>query len=158
MAKTERRLRFLGPGLKHLLGRFGLAIGGGFISSLAYPREGLWPMIFIAVIALLYSVRTLGFWQSFWVGYVGGFCFYVSQIEWMSLYLGPVPLLALSLLQPPLGCPLRLAHLALQQGRLAARDRDAARRRARRAQSWSRGNRDEPAGARLACADRAACD
>ena len=99
MAKTERRLRFLGPGLKHLLGRFGLAIGGGFISSLAYPREGLWPMIFIAVIALLYSVRTLGFWKAFWVGYVGGFGFYVSQIEWMSLYLGPVPLLALSLLE-----------------------------------------------------------
>ena len=76
-----------------------LAIVGGLSSSLAYPREGLWPIIFLSVIALLLSVRGLSFWRSFWVGYLGGFCFYVSQIEWMSHYLGPVPLLALSTLE-----------------------------------------------------------
>ena len=76
-----------------------LAIFGGLSSSLAYPREGLWPVIFVSVIALLLSVRGLGFWRAFWVGYLGGFCFYVSQIEWMSHYLGPVPLLALSTLE-----------------------------------------------------------
>ncbi|MEO0067346.1 MAG: hypothetical protein RJB63_471 [Actinomycetota bacterium] len=82
-----------------MLIRVALAIGGGLLSSLAYPREGLWPMIFAAVIALLLSVRGLGFGKAFWVGYAGGFFFYVSQIEWMSLYLGPVPLLALSMLE-----------------------------------------------------------
>ena len=76
-----------------------LAIAGGLGSSLAYPREGLWPVIFLSVIALLLSVRGLSFWRAFWVGYLGGFGFYVSQIEWMSLYLGPVPLLALSTLE-----------------------------------------------------------
>ena len=99
MAKTGRLAGIRRLGLKPIVRRFALAIGGGLISSLAYPREGIWPMIFIAVIALLLSVRGLGFSKSFWVGYVGGFCFYVSQIEWMSLYLGPVPLLALSLLE-----------------------------------------------------------
>lgn len=76
-----------------------LAIFGGLSSSLAYPREGLWPVIFVSVIALLLSVRGLSFWRAFWVGYLGGFCFYVSQIEWMSHYLGPIPLLALSTLE-----------------------------------------------------------
>jgi apolipoprotein N-acyltransferase len=76
-----------------------LAIAGGLSSSLAYPREGLWPVIFVSVIALLLSVRGLTFWRAFGFGYVGGFCFYVSQIEWMSHYLGPVPLLALSILE-----------------------------------------------------------
>jgi apolipoprotein N-acyltransferase len=79
--------------------RLPLAIFGGLVSSLAYPREGLWPMIFIAVISLLVSIRGLGFRKSFGVGFVGGFFFYVSQIEWMSLYLGPIPLLALSVLE-----------------------------------------------------------
>lgn len=76
-----------------------LAIAGGLSSSLAYPREGLWPVIFVSVIALLLSVQGLSFWRAFGIGYVGGFCFYVSQIEWMSHYLGPVPLLALSILE-----------------------------------------------------------
>lgn len=76
-----------------------LAVVGGLSSSLAYPREGLWPVIFVSVVALLLSVRGLTFWRAFGIGYVGGFCFYVSQIEWMSHYLGPVPLLALSTLE-----------------------------------------------------------
>ena len=76
-----------------------LAVAGGLLSSLAYPREGIWPMIFVSVAALLLSVRGLGFRKAFGIGYLGGFLFYVSQIEWMSLYLGPVPLLALSILE-----------------------------------------------------------
>ena len=84
---------------KQFIYRLLLAIGGGFLSSLAYPREGLWPMIFVSLSAMLLSVRGLGFKSAFGLGYLGGFVFYVSQIEWMSLYLGPVPLLALSVLE-----------------------------------------------------------
>ncbi|MFM6939576.1 MAG: apolipoprotein N-acyltransferase [Rhodoluna sp.] len=76
-----------------------MAASGGVLSSLAYPREGLWPFIFVAVALLVGSVRGLSFWRAFGVGYLGGFLFYVSQIEWMSLYLGPIPLLALSILE-----------------------------------------------------------
>jgi apolipoprotein N-acyltransferase len=99
MAKQHLRPRLGSATAKPMLARIGLAIGGGLVSSLAYPREGMWPLIFVAVAALLISVRGLSFWKSFGVGYLGGFFFYVSQIEWMSLYLGPVPLLALSLLE-----------------------------------------------------------
>lgn len=84
---------------KSTIYRLLLAVAGGLLSSLAYPREGIWPMIFVSVAALLLSVRGLGFRKAFGIGYLGGFLFYVSQIEWMSLYLGPVPLLALSALE-----------------------------------------------------------
>jgi len=56
-------------------------------------------MIFVSVTALLVSVRGQKFGKAFAIGYVGGFFFYVSQIEWISLYLGPVPLLALAILE-----------------------------------------------------------
>jgi apolipoprotein N-acyltransferase len=84
---------------KSTIYRLLLAVAGGILSSLAYPREGLWPMIFVSVVALLLSVRGLAFRKAFGIGYLGGFLFYVSQIDWMSLYLGPVPLVALSILE-----------------------------------------------------------
>jgi apolipoprotein N-acyltransferase len=84
---------------KAILYRLVTALLGGLLSSLAYPREGIWPMIFVSFAFLLVSIRGLSFWKAFGVGYLGGFAFYVSQIEWMSLYLGPVPLVALSLLE-----------------------------------------------------------
>lgn len=99
MAKPGQTKTLRWAELRLTLRRVALAIGGGVLSSLAYPREGIWPMIFVSVVALLVSVRGLGFGKAFWVGYVGGFFFYVSQIEWMSLYLGPVPLVALSILE-----------------------------------------------------------
>ncbi len=86
----------------HQLSRFWrlpTSIIGGLISSLAFPREGIWPLIFVSVILLLASVRGLRFWSATFVGFAGGFAFYASQIEWMSLYLGPVPWLALSVLE-----------------------------------------------------------
>ena len=88
---------------KHLVGlalwRLPLAILGGLVSSLAMPRENLWPLIFVSLALLLVSVRGLRFWPASIIGFFGGFAFYLSQIEWMSLYLGPVPWLALSFLE-----------------------------------------------------------
>jgi len=39
-----------------------------------------------------------GFWKAVLIGFISGQVFYVSHIEWISLYLGPVPLFALSTL------------------------------------------------------------
>lgn len=86
----------------HQLSRFWrlpASIIGGFVSSLAFPREGLWPLIFVSVILLLVSIKDLRFWSASFIGFAGGVAFYASQIEWMSLYLGPVPWLALSILE-----------------------------------------------------------
>lgn len=79
--------------------RLFLAGFGGYLSSLAMPRENIYPLIFVSVSLLLLSVRNLKFFNAFTVGLVGGLTFYLSQIEWLSLYLGPVPWLALSSLE-----------------------------------------------------------
>lgn len=88
---------------EHLVGitlwRLPLSVLGGLLSSLAMPRENIWPLIFVSVAFLLVTVRGLRFFSSFFVGFAGGLAFYLSQIEWMSLYLGPVPWLALSTLE-----------------------------------------------------------
>ena len=75
------------------------AILGGLASSLAYPREGLWPFMFVALALLLVSVWQLRVWAALGVGFIGGLAFYLSQIEWLSLYLGPIPWIALSTLE-----------------------------------------------------------
>lgn len=85
--------------LKIFLWRLPLAIIGGLFSSLAMPRENIWPLIFVSVALMVVAVRGLRFFAALGVGYAAGLSFYLSQIEWMSLYLGPVPWIALSVLE-----------------------------------------------------------
>lgn len=75
------------------------AILGGLTSSLAYPREGLWPFMFVSLALLFLSIWKLRAWPALGIGFIGGLTFYLSQIEWLSLYLGPVPWIALSTLE-----------------------------------------------------------
>lgn len=81
------------------LWRLPIAVIGGFVSSLAMPRENIWPLIFVSVALILVSIRGLRFFAATAVGFVSGVAFYMSQIEWISLYLGPVPWIALSVLE-----------------------------------------------------------
>ena len=85
--------------LKVLSLRLAAAVGGGLISSLAFPRENISPLIFVSVAMLFASVRNAKPVTALAIGFVGGLAFYLSQIEWLSLYLGPVPWLALSVLE-----------------------------------------------------------
>ena len=82
-----------------LLWRIPLGVGGGFVSSLAMPRENIWPLIFVAVAMILLAVRGLKFFAATGVGFLSGISLYVSQVDWISQYLGPVPLIALSVLE-----------------------------------------------------------
>ena len=75
------------------------AVLGGGASSLAWPTDGFWPAIFVGLPLLWFSIRHLGFWSALWIGLIGGFAFYCIQLPWLSIYLGPVPWLALSLLE-----------------------------------------------------------
>lgn len=79
--------------------RLPLGIAGGIFSSLAMPRENIWPLMFVSVAMILVSIRGLRFFLALAVGYPAALAFYLSQIEWMSLYLGPVPWIALSVLE-----------------------------------------------------------
>lgn len=82
-----------------LLWRLPVGIVGGLLSSLAMPRENIWPLIFVSVALILISIRGLGFFSAAFIGFASGVAFYMSQIEWISLYLGPVPWIALSVLE-----------------------------------------------------------
>ena len=82
-----------------LLWRLPIGVLGGLLSSLAMPRENIWPLIFVSVALILVSIRGLKFFGSALVGFASGVAFYMSQIEWISLYLGPVPWIALSVME-----------------------------------------------------------
>ena len=79
--------------------RIPVAVFGGFVSSLAMPTENIWPLIFVSVAMILISIQGLRFFPAAAVGYLAGLAFYISQVEWISLYLGPVPLIALAVLE-----------------------------------------------------------
>lgn len=79
--------------------RLPVAVVGGLLSSLAMPREDIWPLIFVSVAMILVSVRGLRFWPGTGIGFAAGLAFYMSQVEWLSLYLGPVPWIALSVME-----------------------------------------------------------
>lgn len=82
-----------------LLWRIPVGALGGLLSSLAMPRENIWPLIFVSVALILLAVRGLKFLAASLVGFSSGVAFYMSQIEWISLYLGPVPWIALSVME-----------------------------------------------------------
>jgi apolipoprotein N-acyltransferase len=79
--------------------RIPIGIVGGFVSSLAMPTENIWPLMFVSVAMILISIKGLKFFQASGVGFLSGMAFYMSQVEWISQYLGPVPLIALSVLE-----------------------------------------------------------
>ncbi len=79
--------------------RLWAAVGGGLLSAQALPRQNVWGLIFPAVALLLLSVRGRRFWPALGLGFVGGLSFYLSQIEWLSLYLGWLPWVALSIME-----------------------------------------------------------
>ena len=91
MTRTKR--------LPEMLWRLPVAVVGGLLSSLAMPREDIWPLIFVSVAMILVSIRGLRFWSATGVGFLAGLAFYMSQVEWLSLYLGPVPWIALSVME-----------------------------------------------------------
>lgn len=76
--------------------RLPLAIIAGLIGLLVFPTENIW--ILAPLIPMLSYLAVLGlrFWPAFLLGFISGQAFYISHIEWISLYLGPVPLIALS--------------------------------------------------------------
>jgi apolipoprotein N-acyltransferase len=79
--------------------RIPIGIIGGFVSSLAMPTEDVWPLIFVSVAMILIAIKGLKFLPAAGVGFLSGMAFYMSQVEWISQYLGPVPLIALSVLE-----------------------------------------------------------
>jgi len=72
------------------------AAAGGVLFDGAFPDHYWWPLVFPGVALLLLAQQGRGAWSALLVGFVGGLAFYISDIYWTALYLGPIPWLALS--------------------------------------------------------------
>lgn len=68
----------------------------GFINAAAFPGLGWWPLVFIGTALLLWSLIGRRGWSSLLVGFVGGIAFFGNHILWLTVYLGPVPWIALA--------------------------------------------------------------
>ena len=87
------------PLVKRLPIRLLMGVLGAGLAYFTFPSFGIWGLMF-PMLALIYlAARGLKFWSATLVGFVSGFTFFASQTSWLSMYLGPVPLIALSLLQ-----------------------------------------------------------
>lgn len=81
----------------------------GFVNSAAFPELGWWPLIFVGTALMFWSLAGRRGWSSLLVGFVGGFAFFGNHILWLTVYLGPIPWLALAGLESvffALGCAL----------------------------------------------------
>jgi apolipoprotein N-acyltransferase len=78
--------------------RLPLAVLGGLLALYTFPTENIWVLAPLIPALILIATLGMGFWPAYLVGFLAGQAFYISHIEWISLYLGPVPLIALSTL------------------------------------------------------------
>lgn len=84
---------------RELIWRIPLAVISGLVALYTFPTENVWILAPAIPALLLWATLGLGFWWGMLLGFLAGQAFYISHIEWISLYLGPVPLIALSTLQ-----------------------------------------------------------
>ncbi|WP_308796277.1 apolipoprotein N-acyltransferase [Agromyces silvae] len=76
-----------------------VAAGGGVVYDLGFPEAGIWPFAFAGIALALLSLIGRSAGGALLVGFVFGATFYLLHVDWTSRYLGPVPWLALSLLE-----------------------------------------------------------
>lgn len=76
-----------------------VAAVGGTVYDLGFPGVAIWPLAFVGIALALVSLIGRRSWGAALVGFVFGLTFYLQQVSWTSLYLGPIPWLALSFLE-----------------------------------------------------------
>jgi len=74
------------------------ALAGALLDA-GFPGLSVWPLTLVGVALLLALLRRCAVWWGLLVGAVTGVTFYLTHVSWTSEYLGPVPWLALSLLE-----------------------------------------------------------
>lgn len=72
---------------------------GGWTMDLGFPDLGWWPLTILGTALVLWSLRGRSIGGALLVGAVAGFVYYGVLIEWLTVYLGVVPWLALTLAQ-----------------------------------------------------------
>jgi apolipoprotein N-acyltransferase len=76
-----------------------LALASGPIMDAGFPDRGWWPMTYVGIGLVLVSLIGRRPRSALLVGFIAGLSFYLVHIEWASLFLGPLPMTALSVLE-----------------------------------------------------------
>lgn len=79
-----------------LWGAILLAIIAGPMLNEGFPAADVWPLTFVGIVLVLIALRGRRARSAFLIGWVAGETFYLVQVSWTALYLGPEPWLALS--------------------------------------------------------------
>jgi len=86
----------------------------GVLQTLAFPTLSWWPVVFVSVPLALIALTGRRAWSAVLVGFANGLGFYLINVAFTSRYLGPVPWLALSiveaLLTAAMAVPIALAY------------------------------------------------
>jgi apolipoprotein N-acyltransferase len=72
-----------------------IAVAGGLLGVLAFPRYGWWPTIVPSVAALSVAVHGRTGRRGAWLGYLYGLAFLLPLLHWTGVYVGPIPWLIL---------------------------------------------------------------
>lgn len=90
------------------------SLAGGVLLTCAFPALSWWPMALPAVVLALIGLVGRTVWSSFLVGFAFGAAFFFVNLLFTARYLGPVPWIALSMLEALLtaagAIPLTLAY------------------------------------------------
>lgn len=97
--RRARPVRLPGGGELPLLPALVLSAASGLVLSFAFPGASIWVLAFPAVAGALLALRGRGFWSGALTGFVFGVVFWFSLVDWVTLFLGPLPLLALGTLE-----------------------------------------------------------
>jgi apolipoprotein N-acyltransferase len=76
-----------------------IAAAAGPVMDAGFPDRDVWPLTFVGIGLYLVAFRGRSFWGATLTGLIGGLSFYLVHIEWASLFLGPLPMVALATLQ-----------------------------------------------------------
>src|ERR1700712_185692 len=72
------------------------AVGGGIALMTGFPGADVWPLTLLGAALILLSLIGRRWNGALLVGLIGGLTFWCAHISWLTLYLGPVPWLALA--------------------------------------------------------------
>jgi apolipoprotein N-acyltransferase len=73
-----------------------LALAGGLLGMLAFPRPGIWPLAFLSVALLSIAVDGRRSRTGAWLGFVYGLGFLLPLLHWTGVYVGAGPWLLLA--------------------------------------------------------------
>lgn len=76
-----------------------LAVAAGPVMDAGFPDRDWWPLTLVGIGMYLVAFRGRSVRSSLLLGIAGGLAFYLTHIQWASLFLGLVPMAALSTLE-----------------------------------------------------------